>query len=225
MRDKLLGLKPKDLDYAVEAESFEAMEDWIRSLGGEIFLSSPEFFTSRARVPGHEQAADYVLCRREGAYRDGRRPDVVEVGDIYDDLARRDFTVNAMAQDPATGDILDPYNGQRDLKDMVLACVGDPRIRFGEDYLRIIRAMRFAITKGFDLDDSIIDCFHDDAMLYNLRYLSAERIYEEMKKCFAENTKATFRFLEDYPYLRHAIFFDCKMELSIKNPTQPKKKK
>ncbi len=93
IRDQLLGLKSKDLDYAVEAGSYEEMRDYIKE-NGKIFLETPEYLTIRAHLKNGEPA-DFVLCRKDGEYSDGRRPDKVTPGTLYDDLARRDFTVNA----------------------------------------------------------------------------------------------------------------------------------
>jgi tRNA nucleotidyltransferase (CCA-adding enzyme) len=147
VRDKLLGVKSKDIDYAVECESFDAMREAILAKGGKIFVETPQYFTIRANVPVLG-ATDYVLCRKDGAYSDGRRPDSVEVGTIFDDLARRDFTVNAIAIDTETGALIDPHGGAQDLTARVLRCVGNPVDRFNEDRLRIFRAARFSLTKG-----------------------------------------------------------------------------
>src|SRR4051812_9903063 len=98
VRDKIMNITPKDLDYSIECESFDAMRQYIIDRGGTIFLETPQYFTIRAKVP-ELGAADFVLCRRDGMYKDNRRPETVEVGTIFDDLARRDFTMNAIAID------------------------------------------------------------------------------------------------------------------------------
>src|SRR5688572_2507881 len=107
VRDKLLGLRPKDIDFAVEAPSFKAMHEFVSSTCSTIFLIKPEFLTIRAHH-ATMGAVDFVLCRKDGAYSDGRRPDTVEPGTIFDDLARRDFTINAMAFDEE-GNLIDPH--------------------------------------------------------------------------------------------------------------------
>lgn len=122
VRDSLLGVQSKDIDYAVEAPSFDAMRQAIIDRGGTIFLETPQFFTIRANVPGMG-ACDYVLCRKDGQYRDGRHPESVEPGTIYDDLARRDFTINAMAI-TQNGKLLDPFHGQKHLQARILKTVG-----------------------------------------------------------------------------------------------------
>lgn len=212
VRDKLLGVKCKDLDYAVEAESFEAMVEDVKLRGGEIFLSRPEYLTIRAKIPGHTIAADYVLCRRESFYSDGRRPDSVSIGTIEDDLARRDFTVNAIAE-TEDGVIVDPFGGQEDLEKRVLRCVGEANERFSEDYLRIVRAFRFAITKGFNLDGDIVRALITPSMIEKLEFLSKERIYEELRKAFEYDTMATLNLFDQFTYFKYTIFQRCGIKL------------
>ena len=153
VRDDLLGFPSKDIDYSVEAPSFEAMKSEIVNRGGEIFLEKPEYLTIRANVP-NMGACDYVLCRKDGAYYDGRRPESVEIGTIRDDLARRDFTVNAMAINE-DGELIDPHGGKVDLLHKTLRCVGNAHERFSEDYLRMLRAIRFCIT-AFRLNSAFV---------------------------------------------------------------------
>lgn len=212
VRDKLLGAKSKDIDYSVEAGSYEEMVKWIESQG-EIYLEQPQYWTVRAHIKG-KQPADYVLCRRDGQYSDGRRPDSVETGTIFDDLARRDFTVNAIAMDEDTGEYLDPHNGQMDLQKKILRCVGSPMERLREDALRMLRAIRFAITKGFEFDPCLEEAMQD----YSLNSLlhtnvSDDRKMDELRKCFGHDTRKTLVFLEKYPSLKHACFSGTKLWL------------
>ncbi len=205
VRDALLGLKSKDIDYAVEAESYEAMRSAIVERGGEVFLETPQYFTIRAKVPVLG-ACDFVLCRKDGAYSDGRHPSTVEVGTILDDLARRDFTVNAMAR-TEDGELIDPHGGSQDLRDKVLSCVGNTEERFTEDGLRLLRALRFSITKGLMMDIQIRRCLKDFSFFVpRLDGVSVERIREELHKCFAADTVTTLVFLDDYNQLRNYIF-------------------
>jgi len=200
VRDKLLGTQSKDLDYAVEASSYEEMIAAIKERGGEIFLEKPEFATVRAKLP-QLGAADYVLCRKDGYYSDGRRPDSVMPGTLLDDLSRRDFTINAMAIDE-NGRYIDPFNGIQDLNKRYIRCVGDARERFSEDSLRILRAFRFAITKEFELDKLIEDAICDPNISDLIRNVSGERIREELYKCFRHNTFATIDYLfKEYPHI------------------------
>lgn len=206
VRDKFLGLPSKDIDYAVEAGSFEEMHQSILDRGGEVFLSTPQYFTIRARVP-ELGACDFVLCRKESAYSDGRRPDVVIVGSIFDDLARRDFTINAMAL-TEEGELLDPWGGMNDLQETkVIRCVGNAKSRFDEDGLRLIRAIRFSVTKGLKLDESIIQLLFDEpCVVWTLRGVSIERIREELFKAFHHDTWKTLGLLGAFGHLSRYLF-------------------
>ena len=206
VRDNLLGIKSKDIDYAVEAPSYQDMVNDIKNKGGKIFLEKPEYFTVRALL--NKEACDYVLCRKDGVYHDGRHPESVEPGTISDDLTRRDFTMNAIAQNADTEEYYDPFNGQQDIRNRLVRCVGFAEDRFKEDYLRLLRAVRFAITKNFTLHNDIIHCLNDYEIVGNLANISTDRVREELYKCFAHNTFKTLRVLNYYSYLSGAIFYN-----------------
>lgn len=211
VRDKFLnpGMKPKDIDYAVEASSFEEMVQYIQERG-KIFLSKPEYFTIRAKV--NKEDADFVLCRKESGYTDCRRPDSVSIGDIYDDLGRRDFTMNAIAIDDY-GTVIDPYNGRADIDRALIRCVGKTEDRFNEDALRMIRAIRFAITKEMTLSEDIHYCLLDYEFVKKLENVSVERIREEMNRCFNYSTKQTFHKMQSYDLMFDFIFGQMDMKL------------
>lgn len=192
VRDSLLGISSKDVDFAVEAESYEAMKADLISKGVKIFLESPEYFTIRGTHPTYG-AVDYVLCRKDGTYTDGRHPDSVSQGTIIDDLARRDFTIGAIAMDADTKQLIDPFDGQTDLKNKIIRCVGDPEKRFTEDSLRILRAIRFSIRLGFTIEPDTFEAMY--RMADSVNSLPAERIREEMEKCFRMDTLRTIEFL------------------------------
>ena len=204
VRDRILGVKSKDMDFSVEAPSYAAMKAEIERRGGQIFLENPEYLTIRARVP-EWGAADFVLCRKDGAYIDGRRPEDVEPGMLMDDLARRDFTMNAIAM-TEDGEYIDPFHGQIDLADGFIRCVGSTDQRFAEDHLRMLRALRFAITKNMRLSSEIMTCLQDFYMVEKLHDVAVERVREEMLKCFHCDTLDTLRRLEELPLVRDAIF-------------------
>ncbi len=194
VRDKLLGKQSKDIDYAVEAPSYEAMVEWIKTQG-TIYLEHPEHYTVRAHIEG-KQPADYVLCRKEGPYSDGRRPDWVSPGTLLDDLARRDFTMNAIAYDEETGEYIDPHDGRMDLDDRCLRCVGDAEDRFKEDALRMLRAIRFRITKDLQFDNDVVDALRSPKLIRLLnRNISVDRKRDELRKCFAFDTRLTLRLM------------------------------
>lgn len=213
VRDALLGIRSKDIDFAIEAPDYPTMLRWIQSQG-KVYLEQPEFWTVRAHLPG-KPPADFVLCRKDGQYSDGRRPDSVSVGTLYDDLARRDFTVNAIAYDEETDSYIDPHDGRKDLERRLLRCVGNPRDRFMEDALRMLRAIRFAITKEFALDKTVMACLCDLSLAERLHEnVSEERRREELHKCFAHNTPMTLYYLESYPAIQNACFGrNCKLWL------------
>jgi len=206
VRDELLGLRSKDLDYVVVVEdaptvewAWTGMRDYLIDQGFKIFLETPEYFTIRARFPkGHVNekiVGDFVLARKDGPYTDGRRPDWVEAGTLEDDLRRRDFTVNALAK-AEDGSIIDLFGGQADLADRRLHAVGDPRERLTEDALRAFRAVRFAITKGFHIDDELSNAMRTLRVLDALEQnIAAERIKDELHRCFAFDTVMTISFL------------------------------
>jgi tRNA nucleotidyltransferase (CCA-adding enzyme) len=202
VRDEILGVRFKDIDYAVEAASYDVMRDYVAS-AGTIFLEKPEYLTIRAKF-GKEDV-DFVLCRKDGAYSDGRRPDTVTPGTIDDDLARRDFTINAIAK-RMDGTYYDPHDGQGDLKRKLIRCVGRAQDRFAEDALRLLRAFRFAITKHCDLDSGINHCLHDKGYIETLDNVSLDRIRTELFKCFECNSLATIEKLYQFSYLRRKLF-------------------
>lgn len=214
VRDRLLGLPVKDFDYTMVVdpslglsidEAFTFMADHLRDLGYSIFLETPEYLTIRAKFPkGHANekvTADFVLARREGPYTDGRRPDWVKTGSLEDDLRRRDFTVNAMAEDE-DGKIIDLFGGERDLFLRSLRAVGDPKERLLEDPLRVFRAVRFSITKGFHLDTELRRAMRTVSILDKLETVSADRIRDELYRCFAYDSAETIiRLAQDHKVL------------------------
>ena len=158
-----MDIKNKDLDYVfvfdnldpkkTALECFNDMYDIIKDRG-EIFLSTPSCYTIRYKDNVTKEVKDVVLARKEIGYIDGTRTPIVVPGTLYDDLERRDFTVNAMARDE-DGTIIDYFNGMKDLEDRILKTPLDCKVTFNDDSLRICRAIRFSITKGFRLSDEI----------------------------------------------------------------------
>lgn len=215
VRDGFLGIDSKDKDFAVEAPSWERMKEFLEWRGFTIFVETPEFLTIRAHFPKEhpdygKTTADFVLCRKEGAYSDGRHPDTVEVGTIYDDLARRDFTVNAMARRLGSSVVLDPWNGKEHLDYRRLIAVGDTETRLREDPLRALRALRFMVCKNFTLSGDIRRVVYADWFAPLLASVSTERKREELTKMFKHNTRLSmlqFAGVDAKP-LRDAVFCD-----------------
>lgn len=213
--------KIKDWDFACESESFDEMREYLIERGFEIFLETPQYFTIRARAPKDKfefagidmtgKTFDFTLCRSEGEYTDGRRPDSVQVGTIKQDLARRDFTMNAIAL-TAAGGIIDPFDGAKDIRCGYIRCVGSTE-RLREDSLRMLRAIRFAIQLNFDLSNEIVGFLYDSNNAELLENISEERIREELTKCFKANTLETLYYLQSYHVLAQVIFKDQRMWL------------
>ena len=219
VRDEILGLRSKDVDYVAVPndsllekyktahEMFVVLESYLLTEKFEIFLSTPDCFTIRAKFPTdhkYQGVADFVMARKEIGYVEGTRTPIVVPGTLRDDLERRDFTVNAMAKGE-NGEIIDLFDGKMDIKRMVLLTPLPPKQTFDDDPLRILRAIRFAITKGFSLkylDYYINNYNYEDKM----GVVSSERIREELFKCFKHDTMRTLDLLDNYPTLKRYIF-------------------
>jgi tRNA nucleotidyltransferase (CCA-adding enzyme) len=174
VRDLLLGKQPKDFDVATDARP----DDLLRA-----FPKAVPTGLQHGTVTVVEAGAHYEVTtlRGESAYSDGRHPDAVRfVDDITADLARRDFTVNALAVDPSTGAVIDPFGGKCDLQARVLRAVGAPRERFAEDGLRVLRAARFVATLEFELDPATAAAIAPT--LDTFRKVSPERVRDEWLK-------------------------------------------
>ncbi len=176
VRDIFLNRKPKDWDITTNAKPNE-----IQALFPETFYTN-EFGTVGIVNETSDDTLKVVEVtpyRTESEYGDKRRPDSVEFGDsIEEDLARRDFTINAIAFDEAKGHFIDPYKGQLDIERGVLKTVGSPEKRFEEDGLRLMRAIRFVAELGFALDTDTATAIQDKAS--NLSHISKERIRDEL---------------------------------------------
>ena len=193
IRDELMGIKSNDIDYAVEASSYNELKTYLQSNNYKIFLESPEFLTIRAKSHENHQVVDFSLCRTEAGYSDRRHPNLVKIGTIYEDLARRDFTINAIARSPE-GDYIDPFNGLSDIKSKILQCVGSTKDRMQEDALRSLRAIRFIITKGLSPDKELIEVFQEKWLIELLKLLPKDRIRQELHRTFSTDTLATLDF-------------------------------
>jgi poly(A) polymerase/tRNA nucleotidyltransferase (CCA-adding enzyme) len=176
VRDMFLNKKPKDWDITTNATPEE-----IQKLYPETFYENA-FGTVGVVTEDHDETIHVVEVtpyRREGEYSDARRPDHVEwASSISDDLKRRDFTVNAIAYRPHTGESVDEHGGQDDLKKKLLRAVGDPRERFKEDALRMMRAVRLSAELGFAIESETAAAIFENAD--NLKNISRERIRDEL---------------------------------------------
>ena len=175
VRDACLGLTPHDYDLCTAAlpEQTEAVFADRR-----LVLAGKKHGTVSVVTDG--DVVEITTFRTEGAYRDNRHPDwVAFVPNVEEDLARRDFTVNAMAYSPKRG-FADPFGGREDLQNRVLRAVGDPVQRFREDSLRILRGARFAVRYGLTVDRATEEAMLSEA--YRMDNLARERVFDELCK-------------------------------------------
>ena len=185
VRDSLLERTPQDWDLCTSARP----EQVLALFGeGQCIPTGLQHGTVTIKYGG--QLYETTTFRTEGAYTDGRHPDEVHfVPDVRQDLARRDFTINAMAYNDAEG-LIDPFGGQQDLQQGILRAVGDPATRFEEDALRILRLYRFAARFGFAIDPPTGQAAR--ALCAHLDCVSVERIEEELSKLLAAPAPAAY---------------------------------
>lgn len=180
VRDALLGAPCHDVDVTTNAHWRDG-ERLFAEAGLDVKETGAELGTITVTVDG--DPIEVTTYRKEGSYSDHRHPDeVCFVQDVHEDLARRDFTINAIAYHPERG-LLDPYGGHQDLKDGVLRTVGDPYRRFSEDALRVLRAVRFACRMGFGIEEkthlALKECAH------GIEEIAQERIGIEVNAILA----------------------------------------
>lgn len=200
IRDAFLGVNSKDIDFTFVLddlditvdEGFTIMTQWLNDNGFDIFLSTPDCFTIRAKFPTHHSysglTADFVMARKEVGYIKDTRQPILELGTLYDDLLRRDFTVNAIAEDE-DGNIIDPFGGILHIRERLLYTPQLAKKTMMDDPLRILRALRFSITKNFSISEDIKDAMKQDDIIRKLNdVVSSERIMEEVYKMFKHDT-------------------------------------
>jgi tRNA nucleotidyltransferase/poly(A) polymerase len=213
VRDKILGIESKDIDFTFVINKqpdekltinngFQLMEQWLKQEGFTIFLNTPDMLTIRAKFPKNDKyknqsnlTADFVLARKETYPDPNTRYPVVELGSLYDDLMRRDFTVNAIAMDMQEK-VIDVCEGLEDIKKKLLRTPLQPKITLMDDPLRVLRAMRFHITKQFKLDNELLVHMTNPEILDKLfTVVSQERIREELTRMFHYSTPQTLKLL------------------------------
>ncbi len=214
VRDILMGREPSDFDITTSATPRETEEIFT----GETLIETGLKHGTVTLVRDGEPF-EITTFRTDGEYLDMRHPESVSfTKSIEEDLARRDLTVNSIAMD-RNGRLFDPFEGEKDIVQGTVRCTGDPDRRFGEDALRIIRALRFASVLGFKIDCDTSEAIHRrKASLLNI---SAERIFSELKKLLCG--KNVFRILTDYsdviceiiPELSPSVGFDHKSKYHI----------
>lgn len=173
VRDKLLGMEPKDYDIATSATPREVIA---------LFPGSNEvgahFGVVIAKHMGHH--VEIATFRTDGSYGDGRRPDSVNFSTPDEDAHRRDFTINGLFEKPITGEVIDHVGGLPDLNAHLIRAIGTPGHRFREDALRLLRAVRFSTTLGFPIEPVTLSAIRENSHL--LDQISPERIRDEFSK-------------------------------------------
>lgn len=236
IRDSLLGIESKDIDYSVVLdntdqtvdEGWDQMLSFLKKEGYKIFLETKDCFTVRAKFPiGHINeglVADFVMARKEVGYVLGTRKPILEVGTLYDDLIRRDFTLNALAKD-MDGNIIDYFNGIEHLKEGLLVTPLNPMKTMMDDPLRILRALRFSLTKDLEVHTDIMESMKQPDILDKLKKtVSQERIREEITKMMMCDTIKTMKLLVDIDrdYIKGFLNIVFKDTMWLK-PTMEKK--
>ncbi len=173
VRDRLLGHPPKDYDIATSATPAEVIQLFPHS--NEV---GAHFGVVIAKNGGHH--VEIATFRTDGSYKDGRRPESVTFSTAEYDAKRRDFTINGLFENPETGEVLDYVGGLADLRTHTLRAIGNPSARFGEDSLRLLRAIRFSTTLGFAIEPETYAAIQESAHL--IGKISPERIRDEFSK-------------------------------------------
>ena len=177
IRDCLMGRAPHDWDITTSAMPEQVLA-LFRGLGHTVVETGLKHGT--VTVVGNDDSYEVTTFRQDGEYTDGRHPNTIEFcSDVKADLARRDFTINAIAWSPVTG-LVDPFDGQKDIGNRIIRGVGNPWQRFQEDALRVMRAIRFAATLNFSVDPYTE--FAAKENVDNLKWVSMERKRDELMK-------------------------------------------
>lgn len=218
VRDSVLGRKPHDYDICTSATPDEILQAFPYE---EIIPTGLQYSTVTILI--NKEPFEVTTYRIDGDYSDNRRPDnITFTKNLVEDLRRRDFTINAMAYNPKTG-LIDPFNGLEDIKEEKIRCVGSAKDRFGEDTLRILRAIRFASQFGFVIEPDTDWEIHQQHK--KLENISVERInsefckivssdsfcvqlllYKDVFSLFIPELKSMFDFQQNNPYHAYDVF-------------------
>ena len=209
VRDMYLGRTPHDFDITTNATP-EQIKGRLAIADIPFTRVGEKHGTIVARM--NDEEYEITTYRKDCGYEDGRHPDKVEfVSDIKEDLARRDFTMNAMAYDPIDNIFIDPFDGRKDCDGKLIRTVGDPIARFSEDGLRIMRALRFSVTLGFDIGRETNEAMaRSESMLDSV---SKERITEELRKMLTSGMPVS-KQLDTFRWLFFHIIPEMRPEVS-----------
>lgn len=207
VRDLIMGRVPYEFDFATSAEPKK-----IKSLFKKVFDTG--ILHGTVTVLLDKEGFEITTYRTEQGYSDGRRPDQVKFGvSLSEDLQRRDFTMNAIAFNILTGEMVDEHKGLDDIENRIIRTIGDPIKRFSEDGLRPIRGIRFASSLGFQIDIDTISGFLPTRHI--TKKVSVERVQVELKKILlSTNSKIGMDYLIQYQYLEMFLSSEIRQEVN-----------
>lgn len=189
VRDSILGREPEDWDITTSAKPEEVKAVFKRTVDTGIQHGT-------VTVLVEKEGFEVTTYRIDGEYEDSRHPkEVIFTGNLIEDLKRRDFTINAMAYNKETG-MVDAFEGEADLEKKVIRCVGEPKERFSEDALRILRGVRFGAQLGFSIEERTAEAMKE--LAWTLEKISAERIQVELTKLLKSANPDHIQKLEEY---------------------------
>lgn len=203
VRDALLGKTPKDYDIATSAEPADVRDVFGR---GRTIPVGASFgvITVLPKKGSKASPIEIATFRSDGKYIDGRRPTKVRFTNAEEDAKRRDFTINGMFYDPIDKKVIDYVGGEEDIAKQRVRAIGDPERRFGEDRLRMLRAVRFSSTLGFAIEDSTADAVREHAPA--IKEVSPERIGMELRRMLVdENRRLAVELLKEVGLLQHVL--------------------
>jgi poly(A) polymerase len=216
VRDILLNREPADYDVATSATPNEVANIFYESYGvgaqfGVILVPLPKAIG--------DGVVEVSTFRADIGYSDGRHPDSVRFCLVpREDVQRRDFTINGMMLDPASNEVLDFVGGQQDLKDGIIRCIGDPTHRFGEDKLRLLRAVRFAARFGYEIEASTFNAIR--RLAAQIHQVSRERVRDELTKMLIEGHARAAFLLLDQTGLLHELLPEIKTMKGVEQSPQ-----
>jgi poly(A) polymerase len=183
VRDLILGIQPADYDVATSARPEQVVRLFRRTAS-----VGASFGVIMVLGPAGAGQVEVATFRGDGEYLDGRRPSSVHYGDAQLDASRRDFTINGLFLDPETGEIIDYVGGRADIQAGVIRAIGDPRQRFAEDKLRLLRAVRFAARLGMSIEPDTFVAIRE--MAGEVTVVAAERIAQELRRMLVDTHRA-----------------------------------
>ena len=212
VRDLLLGREPKDYDVATDATPRQVMAIFPETYAvgaqfGVVLVPAPDVEQQQAESEGASKsnAVEVATFRSDIGYSDGRHPDEVRFSkDPQEDVQRRDFTINGMLLDPLNGEVLDFVGGRKDLKSGIIRTIGDPQKRFGEDKLRMLRAIRFAARFDYQIDAATFSAIQ--YLAEQIRAVSRERVRDELTRMLTEgHGRQAFLLLDQSGQLQQVL--------------------